>query len=162
MTGDCLLRNLRIDKEKKEMGFKITAMIANKKSEITPPEINLSTFGVRKGEEITDHNCPDGILTKIRDQFKQMAKAKKGKQIPMSLSWLPTDPNKSLFANLKKAKLRITVTIERYDKSAKWMLVFDDVEMIGSPKPDFKKFKDFTRKDERIDAAFLRFEDDPS
>ena len=98
------------------MGFKITAIIADKATEITPPEINLSSFGVRKGDEITDANCPEGILTKVRSQFRGMAKAKKGKKIPVSFSWFPTDPNKKLFANLKKAKLRITVIIEKYDK----------------------------------------------
>jgi len=143
------------------MGFKLTATIADKSTTRTPPEINLSSIGTKLGAEVTSANCPEGILLQVRDAFKRMAEKNKAGPNSITLSWFPSSENKGLFQNLKKKKLRITIYIEKYDKSAKWTWFFDDLEMIEAPKPDYKKFKDFTRKDERIDASFKRFDYDP-
>ena len=59
------------------MGFKLSATVANKNTPITPPTIDISTLGVWKGEELTNHNCPDGILDKIQDKFRKMTNSQK-------------------------------------------------------------------------------------
>lgn len=143
------------------MGFKLTATIADKNTPRTPPEIYLSTIGTKEGEEVTDANCPDGILDTVREAFKRMAKKYEGKPKPLTLSWFPLTDKKLFFQNLKKKQLRITVFIEKYDKSAKWTWFFDGVEMNGDPKPAYKKFKDHTRQDERVDVTFKLFDYDP-
>ena len=148
------------------MGYKLSAIIADKSTQISPPEINLVSFGVWDNKEVPDHDCPEGILEDVRAQFRAMDKAKKGKRKPLTLSWLPLSDNKDLFRKLKKksAKLRIIINVERYDKTAKWMLVFDDVE-ITDVKPFTRKFpqgggKTYERTDERINTSFKSFEDD--
>lgn len=145
------------------MGYKLSAMIADKRTQRTPPVIYLSTFGVWIGDsEVRTYDCPEGILGKVQGQFNNLEKTKKGQKKPMTLSWSPSSEHKKLFTNLKKVKMRITVFVEQYEGAAKWTFVFDDVEIIGDPIPETKIFKDKSKRtDERINATFMKFTDDP-
>jgi len=142
------------------MGFTLKALVANKSTTMSPPEIYLVSFGIAKGEEVVEYGTPDGVLTGVREKFKALEKSKKGQKKPMTLSWFPSSEKRTLFKELKNKKLNITVFVEQGKN--RWTFRFLDFEILGHPKPDPRKFSDHTRTDERIDGVFKIFEDDPN
>lgn len=145
------------------MGFTITATIQNKNSTMSPDQIGLASFGVRIGDEVFLHKFDAGKFEQIRGTFRGM-QAKSDKQNtkdkkPMTFSWLPLSGQKTVFPKFKDKTLIIRITIVNQDNKNEWILTFEDVKLFD-PKPDYKDFSGYRRKDERYDATFIKFVDD--
>lgn len=135
------------------MGFELDGYFLNLKKGGGSWEIKeLKSVGVWIGEaEITNsETCPEGILTKVVTQFKNMTKSKPDKPKPMTFSWEPTKELRSLFqSNLRKAKFEIRMGVKQRNSSNFWSLTFSGVQLSKAPSKKGKV--------ERIEATFITY-----
>lgn len=137
------------------MGFKLSANIiyakTKKELEKDPDTKGIGVFlerieavGIWPGEELfNSESCPDGILTKITNQFKKMKRPS-----PMTFTWKPTEGRRMLFHNIKNRKLSVMIGVNRNDDSAAWGLQFIEVDIFRISKG---------RRGEIIEASFKDF-----
>ena len=146
------------------MGYKITATIKNKKSAMTPEDVNLVSFGFRKNENEMLEYLPKLVMAameSLRGKYKGLRQKSPLSQKPLTLSWLPpSDENRYLFPNLHGMPLNIKLKIEDIDNANFfWKFEFDDVVL--RPKVnDLKAIADTKRMDARMDGLFVKFVDD--
>ena len=150
------------------MGFTLIATIKNKKSTMTPDEINLVSFGLRKGEEVEDFKVDKvvSMLENIRGKYRGMkamddkAKSRVPSAKPLTFSWFPRSDRKPFFRGFTGKPLTITITIQQ-EKGPSWQISFVDA-VLSSGKPDIKTFPpdNYKRTDERFDGTFKIFNDD--
>jgi hypothetical protein len=147
-------------------GYKMTATIINKSTTASPPEIHLAGIGIRKGAEILDHTSKEGTDTDdLRGRFNGMNKKSPGQKKPLSILWLEPSGNKGLFTRLKGKMLKVRAFISQYEGTAKWMLEFDDVEilipvMVEKRKLPNGQFAPYPLQ--RVNFTFKKFIDDPA
>jgi hypothetical protein len=142
------------------MGYKLSATIKNRNSNKTPDEIYLVSFGIRLGEEVFDYKFDAGVFERIREVYRGMMKKTPKEKKPMTFSWFVLSEQKMLFQNFKNKKLDIRVAIVNQDNKNTWYLAFEEA-VLSDPKPDHKDFPGYKRQDERFDATFIKFVDDP-
>lgn len=146
-------------------GYKMTATIINKSTTASPPEIHLAGIGLRKGSEILDHTSKEGTDTdNLRNQFRAMDKKSTGQKKPMSLLWLEPSEKKGFFTLLKGKMLKVRAFISQYESTAKWMLEFDDVEILIPVMDEKRKLPNgqfATYPLQRVNFTFKKFIDDP-
>jgi hypothetical protein len=159
------------------MGYSFKAKIKNKKSPMTPDEIGIVTFGIRKGEEVEEFKSDKvmAIFESIKGKYLGMmakdAKDAKSAQArrspppkpspkPLTFSWFKTKENNPVFRNLKGTPLTITITVVDQGTKASWEWTLDDV-VLSAPKADLKTFPpdNYQRTDERFDGTFKNFVD---
>jgi hypothetical protein len=101
------------------MGYKFSAKIRNKNSTMTPDDIELESFGVRKGEEIEVFK-PKSVMTSfqtMREKYKGMMATDKKRKMqskkPLTFSWFPRSDvkpnpeNRCLSLSGEKPEIRV-------------------------------------------------------
>ena len=146
------------------MGYKISAKIVNPSTARPPDEVNLVSFGFRKGEEILEYKPRDvmTILNTLRDKYNGLMKKVPRERKPMTFSWMPLSDKTVFFPNYGRASLRFELSIQDLDsKLSTWNFVFDKVVL--SPKTKEERIfqpGNYKRIDERFDGTFITFTDD--
>ena len=151
------------------MGYTFKAKIKSKTSPITPDDINLVSFGIRKGEEIEDFNPKKVMSTfeSIRGKYNGMMAGDKkfrrpASKKPLTFSWTPLSDVKPVFLTVTSKALNITITITDQETKFKWEVSFDDVVLSRKDK-EVRTFPpdNYRRNDDRFEATFLTFVDAP-
>lgn len=145
------------------MGFKLSAIIQNKKSTMSPDTIGLVSFGFRRGEnEMLEFDSEKlaGTLDTLRGKYRGLMKSSPRSQKPLTFSWYPLSNVKPVFPGLTGKSLNIKLTVENTDNNFKWNFEFDDV-VLKPKKIEVRNFGgNFQRQDERFDGLFIKFVDD--
>jgi hypothetical protein len=132
--------------------FQFEAMVTDKKNMRTFGNLSLVSIGRDKNDEITDtKEVEDGGLTMLVHKLKMPQKHH------FSFTWHPPDEQKGIFKEMKGHKLDFSIDVSRSDSGSMtkiMTLVITDAVITGDIGTEHRKFKDFTRTDQRVNTTY--------